>query len=60
MDSSNISITDESVTSCISFLGVAIDTENGSSDPQIKKALDKSFKLLDIMENYNVKILKKC
>jgi hypothetical protein len=33
-----------------SFLGVTVDTENGSSDPRIRKALDKSFKLLDIME----------
>jgi hypothetical protein len=32
------------------FLGVTIDTENGSSDPRIKKALEKSVKLLDIME----------
>jgi hypothetical protein len=32
------------------FLGVTIDTENGSSDPRIKKALNKSFKLLDILE----------
>jgi hypothetical protein len=32
------------------FLGVTIDTENGSSNPKIRKALDKSFKLLDIME----------
>ena len=34
----------------VNFLGVTIDIENGSSDPRIKKALDKSFKLLDIME----------
>jgi hypothetical protein len=34
----------------VNFLGVAIDIENGSSDPRIKKALDKRFKLLDIME----------
>ena len=33
-----------------SFLGVTVDPENGSSDPRIRKALDKSFKLLDIME----------
>ncbi|ADO00448.1 hypothetical protein WIV_gp104 [Wiseana iridescent virus] len=32
------------------FLGVAIDTENGSNNPKIRKALDNSFKLLDIME----------
>jgi MSV199 domain/Protein of unknown function (DUF3627) len=47
MDSLNISTT---MTSPTSFLGVTIDVENGSSDPRIKKALDKSFKLLDIME----------
>jgi hypothetical protein len=34
----------------INFLGVTIDTENGSSNPKVRKALDKSFKLLDIME----------
>jgi hypothetical protein len=32
------------------FLGVTIDPENGSNNSKIKKALDKSFKLLDIME----------
>jgi hypothetical protein len=32
------------------FLGVTIDTKNGSSNPKIKKALDKSYQLLDIME----------
>ena len=32
------------------FLGVVIDTENGTSNLKIRKALDKSFKLLDIME----------
>jgi hypothetical protein len=32
------------------FLGVTIDTENGSSNPKIRKALDKSFQLLDIMK----------
>ncbi len=32
------------------FLGVTIDTINGSSDPRIKKALNKSFQLLNIME----------
>jgi transcriptional antiterminator len=31
------------------FLGVKIDTENGPSNPKIRKALDKSFHLLDIM-----------
>jgi hypothetical protein len=64
MDSSNISTTrmtyghsgvtvpsahGDTITSPISFLGVTI-VENGSSDPRIKKALNKSFKLLDIME----------
>jgi hypothetical protein len=34
----------------INFLGVKIDTENGSSNPKIRKALDKSFQLLDIMK----------
>jgi hypothetical protein len=32
------------------FMGVVIDTENGSNNPKIRKALDKSYKLLDIME----------
>jgi hypothetical protein len=32
------------------FLGVVIDTENESSNPKIRKALDKSFQLLDIMK----------
>ncbi|CCV02011.1 hypothetical protein IIV22A_167R [Invertebrate iridescent virus 22] len=32
------------------FLGVTIDTENGSSNPKINKALSASFQLLDIME----------
>ena len=32
------------------WLGVVIDTENGSTNHKIKKALDKSYKLLDIME----------
>jgi hypothetical protein len=36
--------------STTSFLGVVIDTENGSSNPKIRKALDKSFILLDIMK----------
>jgi hypothetical protein len=29
---------------------VVIDTENGTSNPKIRKALDKSFSLLDIMK----------
>jgi hypothetical protein len=32
------------------FLGVTIDTENGSSNPKINKALNQIFKLLDILE----------
>jgi len=36
--------------STTSFLGVVIDTENGSNNPKIRKALNKSVKLLDIME----------
>lgn len=32
------------------FLGVTIDTENGSSNPKINKVLSKSLSLLDIME----------
>jgi hypothetical protein len=32
------------------FLGVIIDTENGSNNPKINKALNRSYKLLDIME----------
>jgi hypothetical protein len=35
-------------------LGVVIDTENGPSNPKIKKALQRSFKLLDILEFINV------
>ena len=34
----------------VNFLGVTIDTENGSSDPRVNKALNKSFHLLDIIE----------
>ena len=37
-------------TTKTTFLGVTIDTEDGPSNPIIRKALDKSFKLLDIME----------
>jgi hypothetical protein len=32
----------------LNFLGVTIDTENGSSNPKINKALNKSFKLHDM------------
>jgi len=32
------------------FLGITIDAENGSSDPRINKALNKSLDLLDITE----------
>jgi hypothetical protein len=32
------------------WLGVIINTENGPTNHKIKKALDKSYKLLDIME----------
>jgi hypothetical protein len=32
------------------FLGVIIDTENGSSNPKINKSLNKSLTLLDIMK----------
>jgi hypothetical protein len=31
-------------------LGVVIDTENGPGNPKIKKVLERSFKLLDILE----------
>ncbi|CCV02182.1 hypothetical protein IIV25_164R [Invertebrate iridovirus 25] len=34
----------------INFLGVDIDTENGSSNPKIRKALNASFNLLDITQ----------
>jgi hypothetical protein len=37
-------------SSTTSFLGVVIDIENGTSNPKIRKALDKSFSLLDIMK----------
>jgi hypothetical protein len=33
-----------------SFLGVTIDTENGPTNPKIKKALDQGFRLLNILE----------
>jgi hypothetical protein len=33
-----------------SFLGVTIDTENGPTNPKIKKALDQGFSLLNILE----------
>ncbi|ADO00415.1 hypothetical protein WIV_gp072 [Wiseana iridescent virus] len=32
------------------FLGVTIDIENGSNNPQVLKALNSSFKLLDVVE----------
>ena len=32
------------------FLGITIDTENGSNNPKINKALNKSLTLLDIMK----------
>lgn len=32
------------------FLGIAIDTENGSKNPKINKALNASFDLLDILK----------
>ncbi|CCV02078.1 hypothetical protein IIV25_060R [Invertebrate iridovirus 25] len=32
------------------LLGIVIDTKNGSNNPKINKALNASFKLLDIME----------
>lgn len=32
------------------FMGVTIDAENGPTNPQLRKALDKSFHLLDILE----------
>ncbi|ADO00369.1 hypothetical protein WIV_gp026 [Wiseana iridescent virus] len=32
------------------FLGIVIDTENGSNNPKINKALNASFDLLDIMK----------
>ena len=31
-------------------MGVKIDIKNGSSNPKIRKALDNSFQLLDIMK----------
>ncbi|CCV01937.1 hypothetical protein IIV22A_093R [Invertebrate iridescent virus 22] len=34
----------------LDFLGVTINTENGSSNAKIRKALDKSFQLLNIIE----------
>lgn len=32
------------------FLGITIDSENGSKDPRINKALNKSLNLLDIIK----------
>ncbi|CCV02305.1 hypothetical protein IIV30_110R [Invertebrate iridescent virus 30] len=37
-------------SSTTNFLGITIDTENGSSNPKVRKALDTSFKLLDITQ----------
>ncbi|ADO00389.1 hypothetical protein WIV_gp046 [Wiseana iridescent virus] len=37
-------------SSSTNFLGITINTENGTSNSKIRKALDASFKLLDIME----------
>ena len=33
-----------------SFMGIAIDTINGSKDPWINEALNKGFQLLDIIQ----------
>jgi hypothetical protein len=40
------------------FLGVIIDTENGSNNPKINKALNRSYKLLDIIEFVKVSKFK--
>ncbi|CCV01780.1 hypothetical protein IIV22_103R [Invertebrate iridescent virus 22] len=37
-------------SSTTNFLGITIDTENGSTNPKVRKALDTSFKLLDITQ----------
>jgi DNA invertase Pin-like site-specific DNA recombinase len=47
-DMSNLAIKKNNIPT--DFLGIKIDTENGSSNPKIRKALDKSFQLLDIMK----------
>ena len=47
-DMSNLTVEQNNIS--INFLGVKIDTENGSNNPKIRKALDKSFQLLDIMK----------
>jgi hypothetical protein len=39
-----------STTTQTKFLGVTIDIENGPTNPKIRKALDKSYQLLDIMK----------
>jgi hypothetical protein len=46
----NKDMSDLTIKENINFLGVQIDTENGSNNPKIRKALDKSFQLLDIMK----------
>jgi hypothetical protein len=43
-------ISTDNIPAQTNFLGVTIDAKNGSSNPKIRKALDKSYKLLDIME----------
>lgn len=45
-----IIIKDENTPSQTNFLGVTIDTENGSSNPKVRKALNASFNLLDIIQ----------
>ena len=46
----NIILSGTNTPSKTNFLGIIIDTENGSNNPKIRKALDKSHKLLDIIE----------
>jgi len=48
-DMSNLTVEQNNIPKT-NFLGVVIDTENGSNNPKIRKALDKSFQLLDIMK----------
>ncbi|CCV01839.1 hypothetical protein IIV22_162R [Invertebrate iridescent virus 22] len=47
---SELNIKTEQLNIKTNFLGVTIDPENGSKNPKIRKALDTSFKLLDIIQ----------
>ncbi|CCV02152.1 hypothetical protein IIV25_134R [Invertebrate iridovirus 25] len=46
----NIILNGTNTPSKTNFLGITIDTENGSNNPKVRKALNASFNLLDITQ----------